>query len=413
MEQFIPSNTAPKKIVAPASKSYAQRALYAATLCPASTKIIRAGESDDVKNVTDVCKQLGAIVEEDGEDLILHGSKFPNFASLNVGESGLGIRLLAGVLACKGGDFNLLGEGSLKKRDMSDFRPIMKQLNVRFYSNEGGLPLRIDGYAKGGLVVLDGSKSSQYLSGLLMGLPLVKEDSTLEVASVKSKPYVDMTIDVLQKFGIEVDRYHYESFKIRGRQAYQSPGTITVEGDYSGMGNFVVLGAIGNGCTIRGLRPDSIQADAAILGILEKAGGTHQWQNDDLLIPPSEIQPFQADLSDCPDLFPPLVVLAAATKGPSTLLGAFRLINKESNRAEVLQTEFGKLGLKIEIEGNNMIVHGTGKLQNGTIHSNNDHRIAMAGGIAAILTEQGVTVEHAQAVSKSFPSFWECLMEGQ
>ena len=396
------------QVIAPPSKSYAQRIFLAAGLSSEPTIIEAIGENEDINHLIQIGRDLGVECHKKGNgSLEVIPSNFPAAAELNIGESGLGIRLLVNVLACIGGDFRIEGKGSLTSRSMIEFEGIMNQLQVNFQSENGFIPLQIKGKAKGGEILFDGQKSSQYLSGLLMGLPLLNEDSVIEVSNLKSRPYVDITLDVLNQFGIQIRHDNYQTFYIKGGQVYQSPKRIKVEGDYSGMANFVVLGAIQNGISIQGLSPQSVQGDKAILDALHLAGGKYEWEGETLHILPTTLTYFEFDANDCPDLFPPLVIMAAAAKGTSIIKGCKRLVHKESNRATVIQSEAAKMALKVELQEDEMFIFGKAKLKSTTIDSHNDHRIAMMGAIAATLTESGIEVNESEAVRKSFPNFWE------
>ena len=409
MEIFVPNNSQISFIEIPPSKSYAQRAILAAALSSSNSIIVNAGKSDDVINMLAAIKSLGAIVEEKENTFSIVGRQNKPGQIIQCGESGLGTRLLASVVPTLENSFELNGEGSLLKRPMTDLEEFLPKFGVTCKTNNGFLPIHLDGKLHGGNVQLDGSKSSQYLSGLLMALPLCKEDSVLEVSNLTSKPYIDITLDVLEQFGIEIENQNYSTFKIKGNQTYKLKEKIfVVEGDYSGAAFWLVLGAISNQkITIKSLKKYSVQADRSIVSLLEKVGAKTGWGRAQLFVEKETLIPFEFDANDCPDLIPALVVLAAACKGTSRIAGANRLIHKESNRALVLQKEFAGLDLKIENENDLLIVHGTGKLKTGTIDSNNDHRIAMAGAIASCLTDSGITIKNADAVSKSYPDFWD------
>lgn len=408
----VPAHFEVKQIKAPASKSYAQRAILAAALTEGKSEIINFGTSNDVEHIIQIAKQLGAEISRDGQRLSIKGHVYPLSNELNCGESGLGVRLTTAIAAALGGTFEITGEGSLLSRPMTQFEEILPKLGVEVISNEGQLPLKISGQLKGGNFEVDGSLSSQFLSGLLMALPLAEEDSWIQVNNLNSLPYIDMTVDVLNRFGIMIGVQENVYF-VKGQQAYRADD-FDVEGDWSGAAFWVVYGCISNGIIIENINMFSSQADAAIVEILDLCGGKYEWTDEgDLQVFSSEVQPFEADLTHCPDLFPPTVILAAAAQGKTILKGAHRLKHKESDRASVLQKEMSKLGLKIEIQEDEMIIHGQGYLSDGTIDSHNDHRIAMAGAIAAILTKNGVKIEDASAVSKSYPEFWSQIPQSE
>jgi 3-phosphoshikimate 1-carboxyvinyltransferase len=403
----VPQNFVVTTVDAPASKSYAQRAILAATLCNEPSIIKGVGKSEDVENIINIARQLGA--EISGSDsLSIVGRKQSAKLSLNCGESGLGIRMTASVAAAIGGEYIISGTGSILNRPMNVLADILPQLGIEFKSNEGFPPLHINGVLQGGKAVMDGSESSQYLTGLLLALPVAGQHSELHVSNLVSTPYVQMTLDLLDQFGIQIEHDNYEVFKIRGNQKYAAC-EYRVEGDWSGAAFWVVYGAINGPIEINGLNKDSLQADIRILNAISAAGGNYHWNDNVLFVDKAPINTFEFDATNCPDLFPILVVLAAAAQGISTIKGISRLTHKESNRAVALQKEFSKLGLKIELENDNMIIQGTAALNSNATKSHNDHRIAMALAVAATLTEEGINITEAEAVNKSYPEFWETI----
>jgi 3-phosphoshikimate 1-carboxyvinyltransferase len=395
------------KVLAPPSKSFAQRAILAAALNSEATTLFNIGQSDDVQHILKIAQQLGAEVTQTDTGVDVRGVQNEISRKLNCGESGLGVRLTAPIVANYGGDFYVSGEGSLMNRPMHGIVDALSQLRVKCESNNGHLPLEISGRLKGADIEIDGSLSSQYLSGLLMALPLAEEDSIIHVKELNSIPYIDITLEVLKDFNIEIENNNYETFYMEGRQEYKSPEKYSIEGDWSGAAFWIVFGAISNTIEISGLNKKSVQADRMVLDALKCAGGKYEWINDKLIITKSDLKPFEFDATNCPDLFPILVTLAASIEGISCIKGVNRLKHKESDRGIVLQKEFAKLGLKTEIEGDLLRIHGTGELTSNTVNSNNDHRIAMCLAIAAVLTKNGVEITDASAINKSYPNFWE------
>ncbi|MEX1002999.1 MAG: 3-phosphoshikimate 1-carboxyvinyltransferase [Crocinitomicaceae bacterium] len=409
MKKEVPHDFVVQEVIAPASKSYAQRAILAACLSKGTSVIHYPGHSDDVVNIIAIGSQLGAEIVVKGAILEITGFQKAVRSELNCGESGLGIRLTTSIAAGIGGKYEITGAGSLKNRPVDQFEDFLPLLGVECNTNNGLVPIQLNGKIQGGKIQLDGSLSSQFLSGLLMALPLAEKDSTIEVKDLKSIPYIKMTLELLQKFEIQIEHDNFETFRIKGNQKYQATA-YTVEGDWSGAAFWMVYGTIAHDLQIRNLNSASLQADREVLRAIEKAGGSFEWTDNLLKINKSEqLIPFEFDATHCPDLFPALTVLAAAIDGKSSIKGVKRLIHKESNRAFVLKNEFEKLGLQIEIEGDEMCIHGQGNLHGGEIHSNNDHRIAMAGAIAAALTETEITIENAESVNKSYPEFWEVV----
>ncbi len=397
-------------IVVPSSKSDGQRAILAAALSKNITIIHAVGESDDEKSMLENIQKLGAHVTilSTSSTQIQGIQEFPNKASLNAGESGLGMRLITGVCAGHNGVFTIDGEGSLLQRPQLFFEEHLTQMGVRVVSNDGFLPLTVHGKLIGGELDIDGSASSQFLSGMLMSLPLVEQDSVLVVRNLKSIPYVQMTLNTLNSFGIDVNHENFERFMIPGNQHYNCK-EYTVEGDWSAASYWLVASALGHHVSISGLNMESAQADKSLLDMLQMANCSIVFEENAISVDGSNRIPFHVDATHSPDLFPALVTMAAFCDGISTISGVDRLKNKESNRGIALQQEFEKLGLKIDLEGDKMTIHGGVKLHGAEVDSHNDHRIAMCLGIAAINLSGSTTIAGAESVSKSYPKFWEDL----
>lgn len=397
------------KIVVPASKSDAQRAIIAASLANGISQISNCGTSDDVLHVLKAVELLGAKVDSIGSDsYIISGGKFVYSDQLNVGESGLAIRLLTPIVATQNHTISLSGKGSLLKRPLHFFEENLPKMNVEVKSTNGFLPIKVQGPLKGGAYKVDGSQSSQYISGLLMALPLVEDASDLMVENLASKPYVQMTLNTLEKFGIQIENDKFERFLITGKQHYL-PSDYHVEGDWSAASYWLIAAALGANITISGLSMSSLQADKKILDALIGSGCSLHYSTDGISVNGSEKKAFQFDATHCPDLFPALVSFAAFCPGVSIISGVKRLKNKESDRGKVLQAEFGKLGITIDIIDDEMHITGGNITGNIVVNSNNDHRIAMCLAIAGLFSEKGITIQNAEAVSKSYPAFWSDL----
>ena len=407
----IPAHTSVKKVIVPASKSYAQRAILAASLGHSACTIENCGASDDVNHIIRIAEQLGCRIERKENAVILYPRQREPMRDLNCGESGLGIRLTTSIASTFGGKFNISGSGSLSKRPMTDFEQFLPKLGVEFKSNGGFLPLQINGKLKGGELSVDASSSSQFASGLIMSLALAKEDSIVHLQNLVSAPYLEMTLALLKDFKLEFSNSDLKTIVIKGNQEYQNPTLYKVEGDWSAAAFWVIYGALYSPIEIQGCGENSLQADKAILTVLKMAGGSYEWDNDILKIKPTDLKAFEFDASECPDLFPILATLAAAINGTSIIHGTRRLVNKESNRALVIQKEFSKLGLSIDLQEDMMIIKAQSTLKSATVDSNNDHRIAMACAIAASLTPNGIQISNPSAINKSYPEFWQTLLD--
>ena len=400
-------------IQAPASKSSMQRALAAALLTKGTSIISNPGHSNDDKAAMKVIEALGSIIEKQGDKLIIESNGVnPVADEVSCGESGLGIRMFTPIIALSEKEITINGEGSLLTRPMDFFDEILPQLNVKVKSNNGKLPLVIQGPLQPKNIEVDGSLSSQFITGLLMAYAAAgAKDATIKVNNLKSKPYINLTLEVMKQFGLKVPVNNNDEFYFNdsAHTSHLTPHTYTVEGDWSGSAFLLVAGAIAGPITIRGLDLTSTQADKVIVDALMAANAGIAIEAKGIIIHPGEMDAFYFDATDCPDLFPPLVALAAYCKGKTTIKGVSRLTYKESNRALTLQDEFDKMGITINIEGDDMIIHGGNVVKGADVHSHHDHRIAMACAIAGLKADSEMVIEEAQAVKKSYPDFWEDL----
>ncbi len=407
MKRIVSPSFIKGKIKAPPSKSMTQRVIATATLAEGQTVIINPSGCDDSLAAMGIAEALGAKVEPAGNQLRITGGGQIKDTSLNCGESGLAIRMFSPIAALHPVEITMDGVGSLRKRPMLMIGDALDQFGVKCISSDGFLPLTIKGPLMGGKCEIDGSVSSQLLTGLLMALPLAKKDSEVRVRNLKSKPYIDMTIQTLKDFGINVSNDNYNLFRVPGNQKYKSR-RYEVEGDWSGGAFLLVAGVINGQLKITGLRSDSKQSDLKILTALEKAGANIIYGDGFIEVSKSTLKAFDFDATESPDLFPPLVTLAAYCNGKSTINGVSRLIHKESNRAAALMQEFGKMGIKIEINGDLMIVTG-GLIKGALISSHGDHRIAMAAAVASLGAEDKIIIEDSDCVAKSYPEFFNDL----
>lgn len=403
-------------IQAPASKSSMQRACAAALLNMGETSIYNPGHSNDDKAALDIIQKLGATVEFRGDDLLVNSSGInPVSEEINCGESGLGIRMFTPLVALSDKKITINGTGSLLTRPMHFFDEILPQLGVNVKTNEGKLPIAIQGPLLPANIEVDGSLSSQFLTGLLFAYAAAgAKDVSIKVNNLKSKPYIDLTLEVMKQFGMNVPKNkNYEEFIFHNDYSQIPPSGggggvhYTVEGDWSGGAFLLVAGAIAGPITIRGLDLTSTQADKAIVDALMAANAGIAIESKGIKIHPAAMTGYYFDATDCPDLFPPLVALAAYCNGESTIKGVSRLAHKESNRALTLQEEFGNMGVKIDLKDDIMIVHGGKGVKGATVHSRHDHRIAMACAVAALRAEGETIIEEAGAIKKSYPDFYE------
>jgi len=296
---------------------------------------------------------------------------------------------------------------------MDFFDEILPELGVKIKSNDGKLPMTVQGPLVPANIEVDGSLSSQFLTGLLMAYSAAgAKDVSIKVKNLKSKPYIDLTLDVMKQFGMNVpENKNYKEFIFHSEPTHDSPLTThqyTVEGDWSGGAFLLVAGAIAGSITVRGLDLSSKQADRKIMDALMSANAAIAMDEKGIQSHPGGLRGFEFDATDCPDLFPPLVALASYCEGETKIKGVRRLKHKESNRAVTLQDEFDLMGVKIDIQDDTMIIHG-GIVKGADVHSHHDHRIAMACAVAALGANSETVIDEAEAVKKSYPDFYEDL----
>ncbi len=402
-------------VAAPGSKSAAQRMVACALLARGESVISEFPDSDDCVASLNIAQALGAIIKQKGKEVTIKGGFPDSFLSgirnpekeIMCGESGLSSRMFTPIVALSEEEIVIKGHGTLLKRSFADYEEILPALGAQCSSNNGLLPLTVKGPLKGGELEMDGAMSSQFLTGVLTALARANSTSTVYVKNLSSKPYVDMTLEILAKFGVKMKHENYETFHVK--PTVYKPQTLVVPGDWSGAAFLLVAGALcaDDGITVTNLTTDITQADAAILEVLRLAGVDFIPQKDSVFVKASDINAFEFDANDCPDLFPPIVALAAFADGVSTIYGTKRLVHKESNRAKTLQQEFAKANIRITLRGDYMKVYPA-PIRPAIINSHNDHRIAMAGAVLGLAGDR-MTIRGAEAVAKSFPDFFDVI----
>jgi 3-phosphoshikimate 1-carboxyvinyltransferase len=407
MKLHIKPSSVNGTIDAPASKSYLQRAIMASSLCNGTSILDGVSLCDDSEAVLNIAKELGATIEYHGRQLTIKEGITTSNSILNCHESGLALRMLSPIVALFPDSTTITGSGSLLNRPIDMISDALMQLKVAVTTNNGKLPITIGGNLQGGTIEIEGSKGSQLLTGLLMALPMAKNDSKIIVRNLKSKPYIEMTLEVLKNWDIEIENTNFEEFFIKGNQQY-IPANYIIEGDWSGAAFMLVAGAIAGNVTVNGLQKNSKQADAKIVEVLNKVGAVISFIDKSISIQKNMLNGFDFDATDCPDLFPPLVALAVHCNSTSTIAGVSRLFTKESNRAETLVDVFTNLGVDIRIQNDSMIIEPS-TLKYNTINAYNDHRIAMAVSIAALRSDSGVEIDGFECINKSYPEFYNDL----
>ena len=396
MDVTIIPNKLQGTVTPPSSKSVGHRALIAAALSGGVSRISRLTPSQDMEATLSCLTALGTGVEWTGPDQVaVHGlgNSIPQrgpFPRLDCGESGSTLRFLIPVaLAVSGGEpLEFTGRGRLMERPQGPYFSLFQEKGIFYQQKDGVLTVR--GTLKPGIYSLPGDVSSQFITGLLFALPLLDGDSDLVLTSpLESRGYVDLTLDVLNRFGIQIEKRE-NGFHVPGNQSYRAVD-LTVEADWSQAAFWYAANFLGGEVDILGLDPRSAQGDMAV--------SEHYWR----LARPGEAE---IDVSGCPDLLPPLAVMAAARNGVTRFTHAARLRMKESDRLRTTAALLAALGGQVE-EGPDFLTVRGGPLTGGTVDSANDHRIAMAAAIAATGCTGPVTIRGAECVQKSYPDFWE------
>lgn len=411
MDKSVSAGSIRGTIAPPSSKSYAQRAIALALLAEGRSILRNIEFCKDTRSALKCIEALGAKVEYiDDSTIAIEGGLKPQSNTLNVGESGLATRLFTPIASLNPTPITIEGEGTLLYRPMTMMIEPLRQLGVQVRDGGGFLPIEVQGPMHGGDITVDGSVSSQFITGLLLALPLAQEDTTLHVTSPVSIPYIDMTIETARLFGVEImhNEGDYTQFFIEGRQQY-TPADISIEGDWSGAATLLVAGAIAGEVTVKNISTLSKQADTAICRALERAGAGLIIEQESITVSKRKLRGFEFDATNAPDLFPALAALAAAAEGESVIIGTDRLRHKESDRAETICREYEKLGIEVDISEKNIMRIQGGEILPATTFSHNDHRIAMSIAISALRCQGEVVIENAECVEKSYPTFFEDL----
>lgn len=394
------------EVRAPASKSVMQRAVAASLLAAGRSRINNPSHCLDARASLWAAMALGAETIAGEGFLEIMGGVEPMEGRIDCGEAGLTLRMFIPIAALTGWEVTLAARGTLRSRPVGAIEPVIESLGGRCRTSNGLPPVRIRGPLAGGDCEADGSLTSQFISGLLLALPLTS-GGTVSVTNLKSKPYIDLTMEVMERFGITVEHDDYRVFRIPGGQSYR-PAVMEVPGDWSGAAFLLVAAAIGGEAIVSGLSSESRQADRGVLEALDSCGAHLSWTEDSLRVKSSGLRAFDFDAGDRPDLFPPLVALACHCSGRSRIAGVHRLAHKESDRAAVLAREFAGIGASIELDGDLMVIEG-GRLRGGAFDPHRDHRMAMAAATAAVRADGPVIIKSAECVDKSYPDFYADL----
>jgi len=401
-------------VTVPPSKSVSHRALISAALSEGNSKIDNIIFSKDMEATISCLENLGAEFEKEDHGVKVKGVKNIKIKNniFNCNESGSTIRFMIPISMLdkqnKSVFFN--GKGKLVTRPLLPYLDIFNEKGIK-YVYDGNLPIEILGNLESGTYRLPGDVSSQFVTGLLFSLSKLDRDSIIEITSdLESKNYVDITIDVMSTYGIEIVNENYRKFYIRGNQEYKKIN-YRVEGDFSQAAFFIVAGTINGDIEIRGLNSESLQGDRKIIDIVNKMGGNVYFdsKNQTLHVKKSQTIGIDIDLSDIPDLAPILSVLGVFSQGTTKLYNGMRVRIKESDRLNAMYTELKKVGADIIETEDGLIINGGREIISGRVNSWNDHRIAMAMSVAALNSKEYIEIEDCNAINKSYPDFYKDL----
>jgi len=396
----------------PGSKSYTHRILIAAALSDGACTIANGLESEDTLLTQSALKQMGITIENQDDRLNIQGGNGrlkPCAEPIYLGNSGTSMRLLTGIVSIGQGRYVLTGSERMCERPIQDLLDALNQMGVSANSanHNGCPPIEISGGdVTGGVVTINCSKSSQYLSSLLLLAPCTEKGLDITVTGgLVSKPYVDLTIDIMSQFGIEVRREGYERFHINGRQTYRS-GNFTVEPDCSQAGYFWAAGAItGAGIKVKGISNQTRQGDVRFAEVLGEMGCDVAYEPDGIRIKGGRLSAIEADMADMPDMVPTRAVVAAFAEGSTIIKNVAHLKDKESDRLGSVAEELAKIGIEATAAENGLTVTG-GKPHAAQIKTYNDHRMAMSFSLVG-LKVPGIEIMDERCVDKSFPNYWD------
>ncbi len=393
-------------LIAPPSKSLAHRVLIASALADLPTKIVLDEFSRDIRATIDCLTVLGAKFNPIAGGVEVSPITFPvSEVDLPCGESGSTLRFLMPVVGILGVSAVFSTEGRLSERPMSDYEDELIRHGMKI--THSGNKIHCSGRLTSGNFRISGNISSQFLSGLLLALPLVDHESTVTITTpLESSGYVDLTLNVLSHFGAKIEQ-SANQYRIISSKKYRFPDFYTIEGDYSSSAFFLCAGALSsNGVAVKNLLPNSLQADRALIEILRNIGAEVSVDRDVVTVRRRSLNGFEIDASAIPDLIAPLSVVAALSCGKSRIFHAERLRYKESDRLTAIQEMLCSLGADVKCENNELFINGKTELYGGCVKTYHDHRIAMSAAIASVACKNPVILDDADCVDKSYPHFW-------
>ncbi len=405
------------EVLVPPSKSISHRAVICASLAQGNSVLQNVAFSDDISATVLGMRAFGANIrylgnymDDKANDISVEGIKpenIPENLVIDCKESGSTLRFLIPVALLFGSHVTFTGSGRLFKRPLDVYYDIFERQGIHYQLGEDGLSLTVLGKLKADIFEIPGNVSSQFISGLLFALPCLEGDSEIIIKSpLESRSYIDLTLEVLSKFGIKIKNQNYERFLISGSQSYK-PADYIVEGDFSQAAFWLAAGVLGGDVTCLNLNINSKQPDKYIIDIIKKIGAKPIIGSSFIRAKACRTVGSVIDASQCPDLVPIVAVLGALSSGTTQITNAERLRLKESDRLKAMSSELGQLGAKIRELPDGLIIEGRDMLEGGVVYSWNDHRIAMALAIYSVRCKMPVIIKGSDAVNKSYPGFWK------
>jgi len=414
MIEIIPAKIDRCEVNVPGSKSYTHRLLIVSALSDGVCRLKNCLISEDTLLTLEALKKMGISIDVNPAEITVHGAKGA-FDVCNepvfLGNSGTSMRLLTGVCALGRGEYVLTGSGRMCERPIGDLLDGLKGLGVAAGSvNKNGCPPVFikGGEIRGGSIGLKCGLSSQFLSSILLIAPYTENGVEIKVIEGPvSKPYIDMTLDIMAKFGVGVKREGYISFSVDGNGYYRA-GDHYVEPDCSQAGYFWAAAAVTESVIkVKGITKESRQGDLNFTGLLEKMGCGIIYEKDGISIKGGPLSGIETDMADMPDMVPTLAVVASFAKGTTVIKNVGHLKAKESDRLSAVVNELAKTGIDAKCNGTDLIING-GTHRSAMIDTYNDHRIAMSFAVAG-LKVPGIFIKDEKCVEKSFPDFWKVL----
>ena len=391
------------------SKSDVHRALICAALADRKSRVNFSASSEDINATISCLNSLGAKISVDalGASVVPIGTNLNKNATLDCGESGSTIRFMIPVAAALGSDSSFTGRGRLAQRPLEPLVSVMTQNGCSF-EGLGSFPLKVSGQLKASAFEIEGNVSSQFITGLLLALPLIGGGEVKIIPPVESKKYIDMTLRAMSEFGVNVS-VDGTTYRVDSSSRYTVCNEIySADGDWSNAAFFLSAAAVKGEVKCRGVFKNSLQGDKEIVNLLSRFGAQVNWADDSVTVKSAELQGFDIDASQIPDLVPVLSVVAAFAKGKTRIFNAGRLRIKESDRLSAVATALNALGADVTELSDGLIINGNpDACLNGCVDSFNDHRMVMSCAVAAVCSGSEITIHNAQAVNKSYPSFFE------